>query len=383
MSEPLDFPRLESACWRALCRHCVAQVDMIVAATIIRLSFGIGEPFLRLDYAIELARLTGLHKSQVSEALRRLVVGRVLEVSADGCIYTFLPPSKAWPWIFKPRVDASSSDELERGIIWANKGGQRQGEFFDPPIEAEFAEALAIERMRAGLLDYHQAAVARYAGGNYFPVTDRLPTPAPAPQALSSGEGPARPLGTTGRGDTSSVDSLSSRPEEASEMPVPRPSSPPPEEFTNREPVHESRTASSRIVNPPLRALRDSKPSMAVNPLKAVKGEFTNRELAPPDPGATEDDLIAWMRIAFGQMCGPCFEAKRKCACATPQRVPVMDKLGGWWRMRIRESRWAALNTCMELTLRLTAAHLKPLSNRGGWARDKYFEIRKEETPAK
>jgi len=61
----------------------------------------------------------------------------------------------------------------------------------------------------------------------------------------------------------------------------------------------------------------------------------------------------------------------------------VMDVLGGWWRLRIRESRWAAINTCMELFLRFTDPHLKPLRNPGGWARDTYFKIRGEEAAGK
>lgn len=51
MSEPLDFQKLESAYWRAMCRHEMSELEMVMAATIVRLSFVIGEPFLRLDYA--------------------------------------------------------------------------------------------------------------------------------------------------------------------------------------------------------------------------------------------------------------------------------------------------------------------------------------------
>lgn len=358
MSEPLDFPHLESACWRALCRHDVSENEMVVAATIIRLSFVIGEPFLRLDYAIELARLTGLQKGKASEVVKRLTRGRALQVSADRCIYTFLPPSKAWPWLFDERVNPQIADELERGIVWANKGGQRQGELFSPPVEQEFAEALAIERMRAGLLEYHHAAAARFGGEHHFPATDRLLTPAPAPLELSSGEGPSRPLETSGRVGNSSEESLPSGPEEASEMPAPRPLCPLSDDIEKgsriENPGSESRTAL-------LRALRASEESKALSPLKALRGGFSNRE--PLDPGASEDEIVAWLRGALG--------------------TATMDRFGGWWRLRIRESRWSAVNTCMELRLRLTDLHLKPLRNPGGWARDQYLKIRGEEESMK
>lgn len=352
MSEPLDYSRLETVCWRALCRHQVSELEMVVAATVIRLSFVIGEPFLRIDHAVEIARLTGLSKGKSHEIVKRLIRGRALEVSADRCIYTFLPPSASWPWLFAERVEARVANELERGIVWANKGGPRQGEMWGPEPEQEFAEALAVERMRAGLLDYHQAAAARFAGGLDFPVTDRLPTTAPAP-GLSSGEGRTRPLEATGAGDISSVESLSSEQEEASQTAAPLHDSLRYDGSRKGNRVPESGTSL-------LRALRDSEESKALKPLKALRGEFPNREpLGHLDPGASEAEIMAWLKSALG--------------------AKTMEQYGGWWRLRIRESRWAAINLCMELRLRITDSHLKPLRNPGGWARDQYFKIRGEE----
>jgi len=141
-------------------------------------------------------------------------------------------------------------------------------------------------------------------------------------------------------------------------MLTPRPLCLPPDQSEKgsrfENPVSESRTAL-------LRALRDSEESKALSPLKALRGGFSNRE--PLDPGASEDEIVSWLRGALG--------------------TPTMDRYGGWWRLRIRESRWAALNTCMELRLRFTDTHLKPLRNPGGWARDQYLKLRGEEESMK
>jgi len=352
MSEPLDYQKLAIVCWRALFRHDLSENEMVIAGTVIRLSFEIGEPCVRLTYAKELSDATGILKSAVSTTVKKLHRNRALQVSQDRCVYTFLPPSKSWPWVYEMRADARLADETERGIIWANKGEQ-QAEFFSPPVEQEFGEALAMERARESLLEFHNAAAARYAGGSIFPATDRLPTPAPAPHELSSREGPARPLGTAGRGETPSAASLAVRPEEASDLSAPRSFSMPCE-FTNREP-------GSRIMNAPLRDFKDSEGAKALKPLKALRAEFTNREpLESLDPGANEEQIMAFLLVALGR--------------------PTMEKFGGWWRLRVRESRWAAINLCMELRLRLTDQHLKPLRNAGGWARDQYFKIRGEES---
>lgn len=373
MSEPLDFQKLESVCWRALCRHCVTELEMMVSATVIRLSFGIGEPYLRLDYAIELARLTGISKGKAHEVVRRLERGRALEVSKDRCIYTFLPPSKAWPWLFKERVEFHVADELERGIIWAAKGEQ-QTEFFGPTPEREFAEALAVERMRSSLVESHHAAEARFSGTLQFPVTDRSPTPAPAPR-LSSGEGRTRPLGTSVAGDnTPTEESFQSEQEGSSEKAVSLHDLTMPNGSRIGNPVPEKGTSL-------LRAFRDSEGTVPLSISESFKGEFPNRELRAPDPAATEEEIVAWMRSVLGKLCRTCHEARRRgpCKCAKPELVPVMDVYGGWWRLRIRESRWAALNVCQDLMLRLTDQSQKPLRNRGGWARDQWFRIRGEE----
>lgn len=379
MSEPLDYRKLESVCWRALCRHCVSELEMLISATVIRLSFGIGEPYLRLDYAIELARFAGISKGKAHEVVRRLERGRALEVSQDRCIYTFLPPSTAWPWLFKERVEFRLADELERGIVWAAKG-EKQAEFFGPTPEREFAEALAIERMRTSLVESHNAAAARYAGGFQFPVTDRSPRPAPASQ-LSSGEGHTRPLGTSVAGVTSPTEESFTPELEAASAKAAMP---------------QHGTGWHDVMVPDGSRKGNPVPEKGTSLLKAFKGlertalltsesfkeEFPNRELIrAPDPSATEEDIIAWLRTFLGKMCRTCHEAKRRgpCKCPKPDLVPVMDIYGGFWRLKIRESRWAALNLCQDLMLRLSDHSQKPLRNRGGWARDQWFRIRGEE----
>ena len=149
MNEPLDFPKIESLCWRELCRHQVSELELVMSATIIRLSFVIGEPFLHISHAIDLARLTGMSKGSAHGVVQRLVRSRALEVSADKRIYTFLPPSKAWPWLWAERVPAEVAAELEGALVWANADGQRRLDLFPRDGDRAFTEALAQERMRA------------------------------------------------------------------------------------------------------------------------------------------------------------------------------------------------------------------------------------------
>lgn len=361
MTTALDYPQLESLCWRALCRHHLDAREMVVAATVIRLSFGLGQPCLRLGYAVELARLTGMSKGSCHDVVAGMERFRLLEVSDDRRILTFLPPTSSRPWLYKLRVkesDLPMVDELERAIVWAQQGPQQE-DYLAPASATEFTGMQAMERLRAELLEAHRAS-AGLAPRENFPVTDRSPTPAPA-ERLSSGEGPTRPLETAmGGGQSSVAESLCAEtPEESSNGLGPRHVSRVihAERFSNREP-------GSQVENLPLRALRASEESKASKPLRALRGGFSNREpLTTLDPGADEEEIMRWLVRALGK--------------------PTMDKFGGWWRLRVRESRWAALNVCMELHLRLTDTRIKPLLNPGGWARDQYFKIRGEEAEAK
>jgi len=60
----------------------------------------------------------------------------------------------------------------------------------------------------------------------------------------------------------------------------------------------------------------------------------------------------------------------------------VMEQWGGDWRLSIRQSRRAALDTCWQLRNRIIDPQAKPLRNPGGWARDQFRRIRREELEA-
>jgi hypothetical protein len=58
----------------------------------------------------------------------------------------------------------------------------------------------------------------------------------------------------------------------------------------------------------------------------------------------------------------------------------IMEQWGGRWRNAWREDGNAVLNACYELKLRLIDRIAPPLANPGGWLRDKYNTIHKENT---
>ena len=359
MSEELNFAKVESVCWRALCQHQVSERQMVVAATVIRLSFVVGEPYLRLDYAVELARLTGLTKGNAHTTVQTLVRGRALEVSADGKLYTFLPPSKAWPWLFAPRVDARAANDLEGAIVWANTGGDRQGQLFAPDADREFTEALQIELMREALLERH-----RWATSQHFPEKDRQPKPAERDRGEPDG-----PLGTTPAscGDTGVEEfATAGEPHASYYFHPPRP---PADEtakgsrFGNpaEQKVPDSGTftpESSRIGNPPLRALRALVSSKEVVPntksLSGLSAKFPNREpmtwQTHLDPGASEEEILSWLRGVLGWA--------------------FMEKWGGMWRNSVRDCRLGVVETIANFKLRVQS-HGMP-DNPGAWLRDQY-----------
>ena len=390
MSEPLNFPRLESICWRALCRHQVTEREMVMASTIIRLSFVIGEPSLRIGAAIELAHLTGFSKGNSHGTVQKLVRARSLEVSPDKRVYTFLPPSHSWPWLWAPRVDGAMADEIEAGLIWANKGGPVQPELFAPGADREFAEALSIERMRSALLEYHQAACS--AGGRqgategkaeHFPVKDgdsKFPRGAGeslpplgtgsvmdgrGPVAFARGEegyywhpgGPGRP----GDADSTGVDAISR------------------EGFPNREPVPKSGTCHLNALS----VLVSSVPGGVQNTeaLSALNGGFPNRELASPGlmasppatgpvgqghagdmitwrtplgPEAKEDEVLRWLRAVLG--------------------LPAMEQWGGYWRNALRECPRAVHEAIGNFKLRIQQRGFPNFP--GGWLKDQHRRFR-------
>jgi len=159
---------------------------MLMSLRIIGLSFEVGEASLYLERALDLSRLTGFSKARARPSSDQLVIGRVLEVSPDRRIYTIVPPSVAWPWIFRRRVDPAEELEIERAIIWASRGASKRRAAFRSDPEREFADAVHTERMRQSLLENHRQAAERLAGGHRFPVIDHLPTPAPAREGLSA-----------------------------------------------------------------------------------------------------------------------------------------------------------------------------------------------------
>lgn len=368
MSDVLDFPKVESVCWRALCQHQVNERAMVVAATVIRLSFVVGEPYLRLNHAIEIARLTGLSKGNAHAMVQVLVRGRALEVSDDGTIYTFLPPSKAWPWLFAPRVDALAANELERAIVWGNT--QRQGELFAPDPDREFAEALAIERMREALMEQHRWASTRLISA------DRVQ---PKPAERDRGE-PARPLETP---PASSIGGSAGGGTLTLEAPPPA-STERPESyyFHPPEPPPEADEGSSRIGNRTvpelgtshLDALSDSVSCKEVpntESLNALSERFPNREPSATatagwrvrlDPQANEEEILAWLRGVLGWK--------------------AMEKYGGWWRNMIRGCRRAVLEAIYNYQLSVESHG--PKRSPGGWLRDqclRFVKLFKRETP--
>lgn len=124
MSDPVDFKKLESAVLRALFRHQLSELEMVVAGTVLRLSLGIGRVWLRLDRPAQLSAVTGLSAAKVHDVVNRLVRCRVLHVSDDRRQLSIRPVSKSWPWLFPVRGDDShTADELERAIIAANTDG--------------------------------------------------------------------------------------------------------------------------------------------------------------------------------------------------------------------------------------------------------------------
>lgn len=360
MTTELDLSKVEALCWRALCRHHVSEREMVVAATIIRLSFGIGQPSLRLSRAIEIAQLTGFSKGTSHDLVRRLETARALEVSRDRRIYTFLPPSQSWPWLFLPRfADPAGADEVEAGIIWANMGTAGEwGRVFGG--ERDFEEALGIERIRTSLIEQHAAASA---AAQSFPVKDRAPKPE---SGTAAGE-LTRPQGT---GPDSCGITLRA-PDHVTAADVP----PASYYYHVEEPpaVLESRTESSRIENFPLSALKGSEYSKSgtddpesSKPLRALRAEFSNREPDdrpaplswpswPLDPGAGEKEIIAYLQHVLGWR--------------------VMEQWGGRWRTAIRECRPAVLESIAQLRLRILAKG-EP-NGRGGWLRDQYLRFRR------
>lgn len=367
----LDLAKVESVCWRALCRHQVSELEMVVSATVIRLSFVIGQPFLHLDHAIALAQLTGLSKGKAHDVVKRLVRSRALEVSLDRRIYTFLPPSQAWPWLFAPRVEGPIADELEAGIVWANTGVSKEWQALTATGDREFTEALAIERMRAGLIEQHQAATARFSPHKHFPVKDRQPKPAPASADRCE---PERPLGT----GTDSCQGVGPESLADGEPPTSYYFHPPkPDEFgepvdgarfPKREPaVPDSGTESSRFGNSPLSALSASvysvqeKKTTDTKALSALSDGFPNREPEPPawsrrlDPAANENEILDWLRGVLGWQ--------------------IMEQWGGFWRNACRECRRGVLETICNFKLRVQTRGMP--DSPGGWMRDQYGRFRR------
>jgi len=345
----LDLSKVEAVCWREICRHQLSEREMVISATIIRRSFVVGRPFVSLGAQAELATLTGISRGNVHETVARLIRGRALEVSADGRIYTFLPPSREWPWLYAPRhrtaEGRASAELLERAIDAAN--GTQQAELFGPGVERELAEALAIERMRAALIAHHRIAIGD--GPRDFPGS--VCVPKPAAYMPGSGE-PTQPPGTdpAPRCGSGSEISTASAPE-ASEYLWNAPPGP--------SVVPESGTGGSRIGNTPLSALNASvfstEPQKALKTLSALSGTFPNRERwwpdTPLDPGATEDEIVAFLRIVLGER--------------------VMEDWGGWWRANaIRVHRRAVLEAISQLKLRIETKG-EPTS-RGAWLRDQF-----------
>jgi hypothetical protein len=201
--EPLDYQRLQAVCAWALARYDLAEWELKIACTIIYFSFGQRRPFFPLPKKTVLAQFVGMTPSNLGTGLKRLVNARVVKETPVGgqWILTFMPPSKEWPWLGVESRLANAqaeweADENERWLLRLGRHWPEQGELFAPEPEREFEDALALERMRASILTAHRRAAAHGAGSERtdFPVTDRLPTPAPAEQASSSGEGPTRPL---------------------------------------------------------------------------------------------------------------------------------------------------------------------------------------------
>jgi hypothetical protein len=353
MSEPLDYAKLELTCWRALCRHDVDKLDFLMASTIIRLSFGIGEPSLRVNYSIELAHLTGMSKGKSHDVIQRMITARAVEVSPDKKIYTFLPPSKAWPWLYGPRVrDQKAVDELETALIWANKGGPAQGELFAPSGDREFAEALHIERMREGLLEYHRAAITRFAGSKHFPAMDGTPKfPGTSSQVrgehvspLETGAAPIHP----GAPETLAPDdSPASYYWHA-------------DGFPQREPVPSAGTPHLDALNGLVSSVPPEE-TENTKTLSAFNAGFSQREpddwnwRTPVPPDADEKYVIRWLRGALGER--------------------VMEQWGGFWRNAWRDCPLAVLEAINNYKLRVQTRG--DCNAPGGWLRDQYGRFRK------
>lgn len=410
--EPIDYARLLAVGAWALARYDLAEWELRIALKIIYYSFGQRRPFFPLPKKTVLAQLVGMSPSNLGTGLKRLVRTKIVHETQVGgwWILTFMPPSKEWPWLgVESRLVSAQAeweaDENERWLLHAGRVWPEQGELFAPEPEREFEDALALERMRASILTAHRRAAAHGAGSERtdFPVTDRLPTPAPAEQASSSGEGPTRPL-ESWEGDESSSHDLSEqrKPTQAENSvkdqspeaaPAGHGSSSAPEQKRPPANLREQVAASLGISvaeaeeamlenniageNPmlennidvgkqhlPLRG--DSKSEAKLHSKSMLlEGDVGKQHRSRPnlgilDPGAGEAEIMAWLVQALGE--------------------PIMEKWGADWRLDIRFNRRAVIDACYELRLRVQDTILKPLANRGGWLRDKHKTILKERT---
>lgn len=183
MADEFTPAQLAELAWQALFRHKLGDRQKLVAEKVIELSYELGQYSLELDRGVEMARLCGLSRHNAHTAVDDLLRGRVIERSEDRRIITFMPPSRNWPWLFRPRATEEAwraADELETAIRWRVTGVGRQGELFPASVEEELALALRIERIRTALYEHHQALCRRMpgsapaAGPQHFPVRDRV-----------------------------------------------------------------------------------------------------------------------------------------------------------------------------------------------------------------